>query len=382
MHARSARLASILWLVCAGCDSSGAPDGMSEPVAQPDAGADSGANLGLPWPADRLGPAPYPDDNPPTEAKRLLGRALFYDPVVSSDKATACVSCHSEIWGLSDQLARSVGVDGTGPIGPGRKGPNMTRRNSQALWNLAYRKEFFWDGRADSLEHQVFFPIESAEELNRKPSELVAELAANPQYQMLFQAAFPGVEPAVTEQTFSQALGVFMRAYISDRAPYDSYLKGDMRALDAQDLRGASLFAALGCHGCHLPPRFESDQYHDRQVPNPENIVDDGRFEFSGEAADRGTFRVPTLRNARESGPYFHNGSVRTFEEAVAHEVDLQVASGARGALTGDEFDDLMSFLRRSLTDVSREQHPPKSVPSGLPIPLDGDLLLRGGHGD
>jgi cytochrome c peroxidase len=381
VRARSRWFFGAWWAVLGGCGASGAPDGMSEPVVQPDAGPDSGSgDLGLPWPAQPLGPQPYPADDPPSEAKRLLGRVLFYDPIVSSDHATACVTCHSEIWGLGDQLVRSVGVDGKGAIGPGRVGPNMTRRNSQALWNLGYRSEFFWDGRSDSLEHQVFFPIEAPEELNRVPADVIAAIAAIPQYETLFREAFPGFEPAVSETTFARALATFVRAYVSDRAPYDRYLGGDMAALSAQDLRGAHLFAELGCHECHEPPRFESDRYFDRHAPNPEAIEDQGRFEFTGVEADRGSFRVPTLRNARETGPYFHNGAVHSFEDAIRHEVAEQVALGYRADLSTEEFADLMSFLRRSLADVSRQQHPPKSVPSGLAIPLDGDLLLRGGH--
>ncbi len=381
MPARSARFVGALWVVLGGCASSEAPDGPSAPVTRPDVAIDGGASdLGLPWPAQPLGPVPYPEDDPPSEAKRLLGRLLFYDPILSSDQATACVSCHSEIWGLGDQLPRAVGVDGKGAIGPGRVGPNMTRRNSQPLWNLGYRREFFWDGRSDSLEHQVFFPLEAREELNRAMAEVIADLNAIPQYQALFREAFPGVEPAISETTFARALATFVRAYVADRTAYDRYLAGEPRALSAQDLRGAHLFAELGCHECHEPPRFESDRYYDRRVPNPEGIEDLGRFEFTGVEADRGTFRVPTLRNARKSGPYFHNGAVRLFEEAVAHEVAEQVALGRRGPLTEDELADLLSFLRRSLTDVSRLQHPPKSVPSGLAIPPDGDLLLRGGH--
>jgi cytochrome c peroxidase len=305
---------------------------------------------------------------------------LFYDPLLSSDRATACVSCHSEIWGLGDQLPRSVGVEGKGAIGPGRVGPNMTRRNSQPLWNLAYREVFFWDGRSPSLEEQVFVPLAAPEELNRPVDGLIADLAAIPEYVRLFREAFPEAEPAVSEITFAQALATFMRAYVSDRAPYDRYLAGDLRALSERDLRGMQVFAELGCHECHEPPRFDSDRYVNRHVPNPEGIQDLGRFEITGNEHGRGAFRVPTLRNVRGTGPYFHNGSVGSFEEAVRHEVEQQVAAGVRESVTPQEFGDLLEFLRRALTDVSREQHPPKAVPSGLPLPLDGDLILRGGH--
>jgi cytochrome c peroxidase len=347
---------------------------------QPDSARSDG--LGLPWPEQALAAPPPSPDNLPTEEKRLLGRALFYDPVLSRDRATACVTCHSEIWGLGDQLARSVGVDGAGRIGPGREGPHMTRRNAQALWNVAYRTDLFWDGRTGSLEAQVFFPLENTDELARDPDQVIAELAAIPAYVALFRAAFPEAEPAVSKDTFGKALATFMRSYVSNRATYDQYLAGDAHALSAQDLRGLALFAQLGCHDCHVPPRFDSERYADRHAPNPDGIEDLGRYEVTGNEADRHAFRVPTLRNARETGPYFHNGAVVSFEAAVEHEVDEQRALTGHRALSADELTDLTQFLRRALSDTSRKQFPPDSVPSGLSLPLDGDRFLRGTSGD
>jgi cytochrome c peroxidase len=333
----------------------------------------------LPWAAELMPAAPFPADNPPSEPKRLLGRALFYDPITSSDRATACVTCHSEIWGLGDQLPRSVGVGGKGPIGPGRVGPHMTRRNSPALWNVAHKERLFWDGRVSSLEEQALLPMENADELARDPAELVAELGTIAAYRDEFRAAFPGEEQPITVENVARALATFVRAYQSDRAPYDQYLRGDLRALDAHDRNGMALFAELDCDGCHVPPRFESELYADRNVPSLEEIPDEGRAEATQVPADRGLFRVPTLRNVRETGPFFHAGSVATLEDAIRHEVAQQVALGRR-ALSEAELADLNAFVRRALVDTSREQHPPKAVPSGLPIPLDGDRLLRGGE--
>ncbi|HEX6240702.1 MAG TPA: cytochrome c peroxidase [Polyangiales bacterium] len=350
------------------------------PADAPDSGRSEA--LTLPWPREVLAAPAAPADNPATEAKRLLGRALFYDPVLSRDRATACVTCHSEIWGLGDQLARSVGVDGVGRIGPGRVGPHVTRRNAQALWNTAYRSELFWDGRTGSLEAQVFFPLEAQDELARDPDQVIAELSAIPAYVALFRAAFPRAEPPVSRDTFAKALATFMRAYVADRTPYDQFLAGDTRALSDQDLRGLFLFADLGCHDCHVPPRFDSEHYAARHVPNPEGIEDLGRYEITGDASERGAFRVPTLRNARETGPYFHNGAVTSFEAAIQHEVDEQRALTGHRALRTDELHDLTQFLRRALSDTSRKQFPPDSVPSGLSVPLDGDRFLRGSSGD
>ncbi|HKU44217.1 MAG TPA: hypothetical protein VJR89_38925, partial [Polyangiales bacterium] len=184
---------------------------------------------------------------------------------------------------------------------------------------------------------------------------------------------------AVSRENLAKALATFVRAYVSDRAPYDRYLAGDALALDATDLRGVRLFAELECHACHVPPRFESDRYADRGVPNPEGLDDEGRSEVTQRGADRGKFRVPTLRNTRESGPYFHNGSVASFADAVSHEVERQLQSVARAPLTASELSDLTSFLRRALTDTTRDQHPPATLPSGLPLPPDDTRFLRGG---
>lgn len=339
--------------------------------------ADGGDYL-LPWAATKLPALTDPEDNPRSEAKRLLGRVLFYDPVLSADRATACVTCHSEIWGLGDQLPRSVGVEGHGVIGPGRTGSHRTRRNSPALWNVGLRSALFWDGRAPTVEEQVFFPLRNADELARDPDEVIAELEGNDAYVALFRAAFPAAEPAVSQTTFAQALATFVRAYVSDRAPYDQFLAGDALALDDQDRRGIALFAQLQCDSCHVPPRFDSDRYADRAVPDPEALNDSGRFDVTGDEADRGAFRVPTLRNARESGPYFHNGAVADFREAVAHEVEQQRQLGLREPLSESELTDLTQFLRRALTDTSHEQHPVEQVPSGLMVPIDNDRLLRG----
>jgi cytochrome c peroxidase len=383
MHAAAGRWGalSLLATCLLGC-SAGGESPADVAVDRPDAATPADVRRDLPWPALTLGAAPFPADNPPSEEKRLLGRELFYDPILSRDRATACVTCHSEIWGLGDQLQLSVGIDGVGRIGPGRVGSHVTRRNAQPLWNLAYRTSLFWDGRAESLEAQVFFPVENPDELARDPDALIADLAQIPAYVARFRAAFPDAEPAVSRDTFAKALASFMRAYVSDRATYDQFVAGDPRALDARDLRGLALFAELRCHDCHVPPRFDSDLFVDRHLPKLAGSEDDGRFEQTGDERDRDAYRVPTLRNARETGPYFHNGAIASFEAAIEHEVDEQLSLTGHPALSDAELNDLTSFLRRALSDTSRNQFPPASVPSGLSIPSDGDRFLRGSHGE
>lgn len=326
----------------------------------------------LPWARELLPEAPAPADNPTTGAKVALGRLLFYDPILSADHATACATCHSEIWGMSDGLALSVGVEGEGPTGPGRDGPHETRRNAQTLWNVAHRERLFWDGRAASLEQQALDPIEHEDELGRASAEeAVVEIAAIEGYRALFEAAFPG--EAIGVEPLARALASFERSFVADWGPYDRYVAGDAGALNPEARAGMFLFAEAGCAGCHVPPRFESERYADRDRGGD----DLGLFELTGDPADRGRFRVPTLRNVRESGPYFHDGSVAPLGEAVAGEVAVAVARGESRPLEPSEIAAITTFLNKGLIDRTGEPDRPEEVPSGLPVPLDGFRIPR-----
>ena len=312
---------------------------------------------------------PVPPDNPITAEKVELGRLLFHDPILSADRQVACVTCHGQIWGLSDGLQYSIGVGGVGPAGTGRTGPTHTRRNAQTLWNAAFRRELFHDGRARSLEEQILFPLADPAEMGRDPEEIVAELRTIDGYRALFAAAFPGDDEPITVQRMLEAIASFERTLVSDHAPYDRYVAGDDGALSQEAVRGMFLFAEKGCAGCHEPPLFESGRYEPSLAP-PGEAEDLGRFEVTGREEDRRRFRVPTLRNVRETDPYFHNGTVRDLEAAIRIE--------ARGApLADDEVAAIAEFLRKGLMDKSREPKRALQVPSGLPVPLDGYQVPR-----
>lgn len=323
----------------------------------------------IPW-AYQAFPSPVVPEN---GAASELGRLLFYDPILSGDQATACATCHSEIWGLSDGLARSVGVGGKGPTGPGRTGPNVTRRNSQTLWNVAFRRDLFWDGREHSLETQALAPLLEPGELGLSPASAVKALEAVPEYVALFAQAFPNAEPAVSEQTLGRALAAFQRTLVTDRAPYDQYVAGDPGALAPKTRDGMWLFAEARCNSCHVPPLFESSSYAVRVSASE----DPGRYEVTGRSEDFGAFRTPTLRNTRDSEPFFHDGGAATLREAVARELELQVQSGASRPMSDSEIDAITVFLDKALTDRSRDPNRPKHVPSGLPVPKDGFRVPR-----
>lgn len=320
-------------------------------------------------PTDEVEPAATEQE---LSARVALGRLLFYDPIVSGDGETACATCHSEHWGMGDGLPLAIGLGAGLLSGPGRVGMAVGRRNAPTLWNSGTRRELFWDGRASSLEEQAMLPFESSRELGQPIEHAVAAIADVPEYAMRFDEAFPNEQPRISASTLTSALAEFQRTLVSDRAPYDAYLAGDSGALSDTMREGLALLDELGCQSCHEPPLFQSDRYM-RRVP----AVDDlGRYEVTGAEQDREAFRVPSLRNARETGPYFHDGSVVALRDAVALEVDAQVEAGMRRP-SPSEVDALTEMISKGLLDLSNDPDRPEAVPSGLPIPRDGFRIPR-----
>ncbi len=325
----------------------------------------TGGEPDLPWPQ-----APFPAL--PAEAKDVpaarieLGRMLFFDPVLSADRETACTTCHSELWGMGDALPVAVG-HGAGLLsGPGREGENTLRRNSLSLFNLAFRETLLWDGGSSSLEEQALLPMLADDELSRDPEEVVAELATIDEYRALFAEAFPD-SPRVTVDGLAQALAAYQRTFISNRSVYDAYVDGFVTAMSDAQVEGMFRFAEFGCETCHAPPLFESETFADRGVLEREGVIDGGLEETTGDPDDRRKFRTPTLRNITTTGPYFHNGTASKVEDAVRHELDQTGLP-----FTEEDLELIVEFIDKTLRDDSNDTERPDTVPSGLQVPLDG----------
>lgn len=335
-------------------------------VAAGGAGGASIAEPSVPWPLTEFPSLPDVAIDVP-EARIELGRLLFYDPILSIDSQTACGTCHSEFWGMGDAIPVGVGHGAGINAGPGREGPNVSRRNSQALFNLAFRESFLWDGRAESLEEQALMPLLAEEELSIDPAIAIARVADIPEYVDRFEAAFPE-NPVVSEDNLASALAAFQRTFLSDNALYDAYVEGQPGTFDDELIEGMFRFAEKGCADCHVPPLFESEVFANRRVANANGVVDLGLAEVSGRLDDLGKFRTPSLRNAFVTEPYFHNGSVGTLKEAVAHELIQRGES-----FTEDDLVLIEGFVNRALRDTSRAAERPGRVPSGLQLPQDAE---------
>lgn len=305
-----------------------------------------------------------PADNPGTPEKVELGRMLFFDPVLSANNDIACATCHHPDYGFSDGLPNAIGAGGQG-VAAERVGGVALMRSAPSLWNVVYEKEFFWDGRAASLEEQIMTPLTHADEMASDPDALIAELRAIPQYVTLFDAAFGG--DAVTIDNLSRALASFERTLVSNDSPFDRFATGQLDALSAAQRRGLAVFrsAATRCFECHAAPTFATDTYRVIGVPGAE---DAGHGD--------GAFKVPSLRNVALTAPYMHNGAFATLDEVI----DFYADGGGRAYgvsnvdqhvlgfdLNQQERSDLVAFLY-ALTDESSLPEIPNAVPSALDV--------------
>ncbi len=296
--------------------------------------------------------APAPAENPTTPEKVALGKILYHDPRLSSTGTVACASCHNTSLGGEDNRPNSMGVNGqTG----GRSAPTV--------WNAAFNKVQFWDGRAASLEAQAAGPVTNPIEMGMKSwDDVVARLKTIPGYQKAFETAF-GDKNSISKDNATKAIAAYERTLITPNSPYDKYVNGEKTALNAQQIRGLEKAVELGCTGCHSGPAFNgsgvfqkfpviANGYFDAQY---HFTKDKGLAEVTGKESDKHLWKVPTLRNIALTAPYFHNGSVKTLDNAVKLMAKLQLGID----LSASETDDIVAFLN-ALTGEFPEQTMPR----------------------
>ena len=255
--------------------------------------------------------APLPTDmataDRPVAAERVaLGRTLYHDMRLSKNHDVSCNSCHK---------LDAYGVDGE-PTSPGHKG-QRGGRNSPTVYNAALHVAQFWDGRAADVEEQAKGPILNPVEMAMPDADtVVAVVKSIPGYKPLFDKAFPGEEDPITYDNIGMAIGAFERTLVTP-CKWDTYLAGDGSALTAEEVEGAKLFVSTGCITCHKGATVGGDLYQKLGLVKPYETADEGRKAITGNDGDLHVFKVPSLRNIAKTGPYFHDGSVGTLQEAV-----------------------------------------------------------------
>ncbi|QMW00849.1 cytochrome-c peroxidase [Spirosoma foliorum] len=244
--------------------------------------------------------------NPLTVEGVSLGKTLFYDPMLSRDTSLSCGFCHQQFagFGHSDHPL-SHGIDN-----------KFGTRNVPGLQNLAWDREFFWDGGVTSLDELPISPIQNAVEMDLKFSEALNRVQKNPKYPPLFKAAFGS--DTVTTARFLKAISQFLLTLVSADSRYDKYVRKESGGtLTTDELAGLALFQQK-CATCHATDLFTDKSYRNNGLP-VSGINDQGRYTITLNEADRLKFRVPSLRNVEKTFPYMHDGRFSSLDQVVEH---------------------------------------------------------------
>ncbi|WP_317129264.1 cytochrome-c peroxidase [Cognatitamlana onchidii] len=289
-----------------------------------------------------------------------LGEKLFFDPVLSIDNSISCADCHAPEFAFSDNRQFSEGVNGT-----------QGNRNSMPLFNLAwnYDEHFFWDGNTFSLEHQAFVPVTDSTEMKSTWIDVQNKLQNHPEYPTLFENAFGSSN--IDSTRIAKAIAQFERTLISSNSKFDQFLLGETD-LSPQEQNGFSIFMdeargdCFHCHGSDKNPLWTDNIFHNNGLD--ETFTDLGLGRVTGDPADNGKFKTPSLRNLAYTAPYMHDGRFATIDEVINHYSEglknsatidplmKKVGQGGVGLTTSDKAD-LKAFLL-SLSDYDFINNP------------------------
>ena len=272
-------------------------------------------------------------NNPMSVAKIRLGKKLFFDKNLSKDRSLACAKCHDIKKGGEDGKPTAIGY---------HELANPSHLNSPTILNTAFSKHLFWDGRASSLREQAKGPMQAPFEMASTPELIEERVKEQEEYHNAFKEIFG--ENAITFDNITKAIAVYEKTLVT-RGRFDNFLEGNTNALDAQEKRGLNLFIDMGCKGCHFGSAIGGQRIQKFPLRDYNSIIDltttfneetkgrsishigfnfdmhhpypfENRGGFMGKDGQQ-LFRVPILRNISKTGPYFHNGVVKTLREAI-----------------------------------------------------------------
>jgi cytochrome c peroxidase len=288
-------------------------------------------------------PTKMPGSENDTPEMVELGKKLYFDTRLSVNGEQSCNTCHD--------VEAKAGVDNL-PVSPGAIEGKEGVRNSPTVLNAGFHFVQFWDGRSPDLVDQAKGPILNPDEMAFETEAQVEEtLGAVPEYQEMFAKAFPDDEKPLSFHNTAVAIAAFERTLIS-RSRYDDYIAGINNAMNNTEKRGMKLFIETGCITCHTGHQFGANIYQKMGLVNAyENKEDKGRFDVTGNEADKYMFKVASLRNVALTQPYFHDGAVNDLSEAVKKMAWMSLGK----ELKDQEVEQIVAFLK-ALTDKKLEQ--------------------------
>lgn len=292
-------------------------------------------------------------DNPLTEEKIVLGRALYYETRLSASNEISCNTCHRLEVDGADARKSSVGHK-----------QQTGRRNSPTVYNSAGHFVQFWDGRAKDLEEQAKGPITNPIEMGMAGDEdAVKEIARVAWYRDQFAKVFPDEKNPITLTNVAKAIAAFERKLMTP-SRWDKYLAGDKTALTAEEKAGFKEFVNTGCTACHMGTYVGGSMYQKAGLVTPwPNQEDQGRFEVTKQETDKMMFKVPSLRMVEKTAPYFHDGSAATLDEAVKVMAKHQLGK----TLTDAQASSIITWLKTLTGEIPKDYVAQFKVPDAIP---------------
>jgi cytochrome c peroxidase len=287
------------------------------------------------------------EQNPVTPEKVRLGKMLFYESRISIDGTVNCAKCHPMSLYAADGLRKAIGNHC-------KENP----RNAPTLFNAADQISQHWIGNRASVEDQAKQSVIGPPSFGMvKYEDVERRLKEYKYYVSLFKAAFPSDKEPVTVDNFAKAIGSFERTLVTP-SPFDSYLKGDEKALTLVQRRGLKTFMDTGCMGCHSGTYVGGQMYQKFGIIEPywkytkSEKIDDGRYAVTKAETDKYFFKVPVLRNVEKTPPYFHDGSIDTLGQAVLIMAKVQLGKDLSAQQTGEIVDFLKALTGEIPDDV------------------------------
>lgn len=283
-----------------------------------------------------------------SEAKAELGKKLYFEPRLSKSGIISCNTCHNLGLGGTDGVEAAVGHKWTA---------NPHHLNSPTTLNSVLNTTQFWDGRAATLIEQAKGPIQADPEMATPPELAVARISSLDGYVAEFKKIY---KDGVTFDNIADAIATFERTLLTP-SKFDKFLKGDKKALSADEQAGLSLFIDKGCTACHTGVNLGGSMQA-FEVAGKYQFANVG--DFKGDA--NGMVKTPTLRNVTETAPYFHNGAIWTLEEAVKTMGSVQLGIEISDA----EAKSIITFLKALKGDkpaVTYPQFPESSMKTPKP---------------
>ncbi|MEJ2372207.1 MAG: cytochrome-c peroxidase [Sulfurimonas sp.] len=281
-----------------------------------------------PIPADKQALMKLIDNpkNPITDAKVELGKKLYFDPRLSKSGLISCNTCHNLSEGGDDGMEAAIGHKWTA---------NPHHLNSPTVYNSVFNSIQFWDGRSPHLEDQAQGPMQAAPEMAATKEHVADVVSSMPAYVEAFKKIY-GNNVKIDLPKVADTIAVFERTLVTP-SRYDDFLNGDDKALTKAEQKGLQTFIQVGCTTCHTGVALGGDL-------NVFNVVNTYKYnnvgDFKGDA--NGMVRVPTLRNIDQTGPYFHNGMIKTLPAAIKEMGRVQLGVD----LSAKQVQEIETFLK------------------------------------